>query len=96
MCLVWLGRRVLILSLLLPAGHSGVPMVTGQMNVMVDGLQADISNISGPMPDLAPSSQEREDSIDSSTLLVGPDTPTDGHTPAPMPADCTSSLSTMV
>uniref|UniRef100_A0A4W6CPU4 DiGeorge syndrome critical region gene 2 n=1 Tax=Lates calcarifer TaxID=8187 RepID=A0A4W6CPU4_LATCA len=45
--------------------------------------------------DSAPSTQEREDSIDSSTLLVGPDTPTDGHAPAPMPADCTS-LSTVV
>ncbi|KAM7369028.1 hypothetical protein PAMP_013327 [Pampus punctatissimus] len=77
-------------------GHSGVSMVPSQMNVMVDGLQADISNTSAPVPDLAPSSQEREDSIDSSTLLVGPDTPTDGHAPAPMPADCTSSLSTMV
>lgn len=71
-------------------------MVPSQMNVMVDGLPADISNTSGPVPELAPSSQEREDSIDSSTLLVGPDTPTDGHAPAPMPADCASSLSTMV
>lgn len=65
------------------------------MNAMGDGLQADIPNASGPTVDSAPSTQEREDSIDSSTLLVGPDTPTDGHAPAPMPADCTS-LSTVV
>lgn len=71
-------------------------MVPSQMNTMGDGLQADIPNASVPVPDSAPSSQEREDSIDSSTLLVGPDTPTDGHAPASMPADCASSLSTVV
>lgn len=71
-------------------------MVPSQMNTMGDGLQADIPIAPGPVPDSAPPSQEREDSIDSSTLLVGPDTPTDGHAPASMPADCTSSLSTVV
>lgn len=71
-------------------------MGPSQMNAMGDGLQADISSASGPTPDSAPSSQEREDSIDSSTLLVGPDTPVDGHAPAGMPADCSSSLSTVV
>lgn len=65
------------------------------MNAMGDGLQADIANPSVPVPASVPSTQEREDSIDSSTLLVGPDTPTDGHAPA-MPADCASSLSTVV
>lgn len=67
-----------------------------QMNTMGDGLQANIPNSTGPVPDSAPSCQEREDSIDSSTLLVGPDTPTDGHAPVSMPADCASSLSTVV
>ncbi|KAG7224000.1 hypothetical protein INR49_015257, partial [Caranx melampygus] len=76
------------------AGHSGVSMVPSQMNTMGDGLQGDIPNASGPMPGSALPTQEREDSIDSSTLLVGPDTPTDGHAPAPVPPDCTS-LSTV-
>lgn len=70
-------------------------MVPSQINAMGDMLQADIPHASGPVPDSAPSSQEREDSIDSSTLLVGPDTPTDGHAHTPMPADC-ASLSTVV
>lgn len=83
------------LSLLSPSGHSGVSMVPSQMNTMGDGLQGDIPNASVPMPGSAPPTQEREDSIDSSTLLVGPDTPTDGHAPAPVPPDCTS-LSTVV
>lgn len=88
--------RLHFLSLLLPSGHRGVSMVPSQMTAMGDGLQADISNASGPMPDLAPPTQEREDSIDSSTLLVGPDTPVDGHAPTCMPPDCISSLSTVV
>jgi len=72
-------------------------MVPSQMSHAIgDRLQTDIPNASGPVPDSAPSSQEREDSVDSSTLLVGPDTPTDGHAPTPMPADCASSLSTVV
>lgn len=77
-------------------GHGGVSIVPSQMNAMGDGLQANIPNTTGPVPDSTPSCQEREDSIDSSTLLVGPDTPTDGHAPACMPADCASSLSTVV
>lgn len=83
-------------SLLFPSGHSVVSMVQSQMNTMGDGLQADIPNASGPVPNSVPSSQEREDSIDSSTLLVGPDTPTDGHAPTPIAPDCGSSLSTVV
>lgn len=73
-------------------------MVPSQMNAMVDGLDADIPDPSGPMPDLPPlpPPQEREDSIDSSTLLVGPDTPVDENAPACMPGDVASSLSTVV
>lgn len=71
-------------------------MVPSQMNAMGDGLPADISNSPAPMPDLAPPTQEREDSIDSSTFLVGPDTPVDGQAPAGMPPDRASSLSTVV
>uniref|UniRef100_A0A3B5L4G0 DiGeorge syndrome critical region gene 2 n=1 Tax=Xiphophorus couchianus TaxID=32473 RepID=A0A3B5L4G0_9TELE len=67
-----------------------------QMNSLGNGLEAELPNSPAPAPVCVPSSQEREDSIDSSTLLVGPDTPTDGHAPAPLPADCTSSLSTVV
>lgn len=55
-----------------------------------DDLQADIPT-SCPLSESAPPPQEREDSIDSSTLLVGPDTPVDVQTP-----DCASSLSTVV
>lgn len=71
-------------------------LVPSQMNAMVDGLQAAIPNASGPATDSAPPSQEREDSVDSSTLLVGPDAPTDGPAPASTPADCASTLSTVV
>ncbi|TKS84499.1 Integral membrane protein DGCR2/IDD [Collichthys lucidus] len=56
-------------------GHRGVSMVPSQMNAMGDGLQADIANQSVPVPASVPSTQEREDSIDSSTLLhrrIGP------------------------
>ncbi|CAG5867433.1 unnamed protein product [Menidia menidia] len=74
--------------------HRGVSMVPSQMNAIGDRRQPDIPHASGPMPDSVPPSQGREDSIDSSTLLVGPDTPTDGH--APVPADCAPSLSTVV
>lgn len=69
-------------------------MVPSQMNPVGEGLQADMSNAPGPTPDSAPPPQEREDSIDSSTLLVGPDTPVDA--PTCVPADCASSLSTVV
>lgn len=76
-------------------GHRGVAVMPSQMNAMGDGLQANISS-SDPVSVSAPPSQEREDSIDSSTLLVGPDTPDDGRAPTGMPADCASSLSTVV
>lgn len=55
-----------------------------------EDLQADVPT-SGPLSEPAPPPQEREDSIDSSTMLVGPDTPGDGQAP-----DCASSLSTVV
>lgn len=74
-------------------GHTGVPMVPGQMNGFRDGLHSDIPNPCGPVSVVQPS-QQREDSIDSSTLLVGPDTPTSG--PAPGPTSPDSSLSTAV
>ncbi|KAJ0013141.1 hypothetical protein NQD34_017475 [Periophthalmus magnuspinnatus] len=74
-------------------GHAGVAMVPGQMNAIADGLQSDVPNPHGPGSAAAPP-QEREDSIDSSTFLVGPDTPTDGPSaPRPMTPD---SLSTAV
>lgn len=63
-------------------------MAPNQMNG--EDRQADVPP-SGPPPESAPPPQEREDSIDSSTLLVGPDTPGDGQAP-----DCASSLSTVV
>lgn len=79
-----------------PAGH-GVSLIPSQMNAMVDGLQAAVPNTcGGPAAVPAPPPQEREDSIDSSTLLVGPDTPTDGHAPSAVTPDCVSSLSTVV
>lgn len=72
-------------------------MVPSQMNAIVDGLDADIPDPSSPMPNLPPPPpQEREDSIDSSTLLVGPDTPVDENAPTCMPGDGASSLSTVV
>lgn len=71
-----------------PSGHQSISVAPNQMNG--DDLQADIST-SNPPSESAPPSQEREDSIDSSTLLVGPDTPGDGQAP-----DCASSLSTVV
>lgn len=78
-------------------GHNGVSVVPSQMNARGDGLEVELPDSPAPvLPDSVPSSEEREDSIDSSTLLVGPDTPTDGHAPAPLPADCTPSLSTVV
>ncbi|XP_030005106.1 integral membrane protein DGCR2/IDD isoform X1 [Sphaeramia orbicularis] len=77
-------------------GHSGVSMVTSQMNGIGEGLQTSIPNACGAVPDVALPSHEREDSIDSSTLLVRPDTPTEGHAPSTTPADCSSSLSTVV
>lgn len=63
-------------------------MTPNQMNP--DDLQADITT-SCPLSEAAPPPQEREDSIDSSTLLVGPDTPVEGQAP-----DRASSLRTVV
>uniref|UniRef100_A0A3P9H6N1 DiGeorge syndrome critical region gene 2 n=1 Tax=Oryzias latipes TaxID=8090 RepID=A0A3P9H6N1_ORYLA len=77
-------------------GHTGVSMAPSQMNAMGDGLQVGGPNSSAPIQDCAPPSQERADSIDSSTLLVGPDTPTDEQAPPPVGADHTSSLSTVI
>uniref|UniRef100_A0A8C7TDJ9 DiGeorge syndrome critical region gene 2 n=1 Tax=Oncorhynchus mykiss TaxID=8022 RepID=A0A8C7TDJ9_ONCMY len=70
----------------------GVQMIPSQMRDVVDAM-TDAPPVPVPM-----SSQEREDSMDSSTLLVGPDTPTYSHTPDSMPVDCSnsSSLSTVV
>lgn len=72
----------------LSPAHRSISMAPNQMSG--DGLQADLS-ASCPLSEPAPPSQEREDSIDSSTLLVGPDTPVDGQAPG-----CASSLSTVV
>lgn len=71
-----------------PSGHRSVSVAPNQMNG--DDPHADIPT-SGPLAEPAPPSQQREDSIDSSTLLVGPDTPVEGQAP-----DCASSLSTVV
>ena len=72
-------------------------MVPGQMSTMGEVLQTNVPIASVPEASPAPSTQVREDSIDSSTPLVGPDTPTDGHAPDCRPADCCSlpSLSTV-
>jgi len=68
-------------------------MLPSQVNATADGRQAALPHASGPAADSAAPSQEREDSIDSCTFLVGPDSPADGHAPPSMPAD---SLSTAV
>lgn len=67
-------------------------MIPSQMRDVVDAMT------DAPAPPVPMSSQEREDSMDSSTLLVGPDTPTDSHALESMPVDCSnsSSLSTVV
>lgn len=72
----------------LPVGHRSISLAPNQMSG--GDSQADIST-SCPLSESAPPSQEREDSIDSSTLLVGPDTPVEGQAP-----DRASSLSTVV
>lgn len=53
-------------------GRAGVPLSSGHMGSTSDSLQRDF-----PAPPLAvpPPLEEREDSIDSSTMLVSPDTP---------------------
>lgn len=82
------GVKLSSFSVSFPSGHRSISMAPNQMTG--EDLQADIPT-SGPLPESAPPPQEREDSIDSSTLLVGPDTPVDGQAP-----DCASSLSTVV
>lgn len=83
-------------------GHRDVAMVPSQMGAtMVDGLVAGIADHSGPTsdlppPPLPPPHQEREDSIDSSTMLVGPDTPVDENGPADGGSGVASCLSTVV
>lgn len=75
-----------------PIGHSGIPVLPGHhVTTAVDGLQQALDAPAASSP--ATVSQAREDSVDSSTLLVGPDTPTaDG--PAALgtatPSDCAS------
>lgn len=71
-----------------PSGHRSISMAPTQMDG--EDLQAGIPT-TAPLSESAPPPQEREDSIDSSTLLVGPDTPVEGQAP-----DCASSLSTVV
>lgn len=77
-------------------------MVPSQMSgTVVDGLDAGVPDHSGPMsdfpaPPLPPPPQEREDSIDSSTMLVGPDTPVDENGPTDSGSGATSCLSTVV
>lgn len=82
----------------LSAGRSGVPLATGHMSAVVDSLQRDFPGPALPAP--PPPLEEREDSIDSSTLLVSPDTPSESETSITQSstADCSSgpSLSTVV
>ncbi|XP_061553653.1 integral membrane protein DGCR2/IDD isoform X2 [Phycodurus eques] len=74
--------------------HGSAPVMPGHhVTVTVDGLQQTVDAPAGPL--LATASQAREDSVDSSTLLVGPDTHTaDGQ--APLGGASPSSLSTAV
>ncbi|KAL0965631.1 hypothetical protein UPYG_G00283740 [Umbra pygmaea] len=77
--------------------RGGIQMIPSQMRDVVDAM-TDRPVPPLPDPNSVPiSSQGREDSIDSSTLLVAPDSPSDDGAPD-MPADCgsSSSLSTMV
>lgn len=75
-------------------------MVPSQMSApMADGLDASVPDHSGPTsdfpaPPLPPPPQQREDSIDSSTMLVGPDTPVDENRPTD--GGAASCLSTVV
>lgn len=79
-------------------GHRGISMVPSQMGVtMVDELDAGVPDRSGPTSDFPvpaplPPPQEREDSIDSSTMLVGPDTPVDENGPTDGGASCLSTV----
>uniref|UniRef100_A0A673M515 Integral membrane protein DGCR2/IDD-like n=1 Tax=Sinocyclocheilus rhinocerous TaxID=307959 RepID=A0A673M515_9TELE len=79
--------------------RTGVPLATGHMSgaAAADSLQRDFP---GPaLPALLPPLEEREDSIDSSTLLVSPDTPNESESSITQSstADCSGpSLSTVV
>ncbi|XP_062410044.1 integral membrane protein DGCR2/IDD isoform X2 [Sardina pilchardus] len=79
--------------------RNGMPVSMGHMS-MVDAVGAGEGSLPPPLPP-PPAPQEREDSIDSSTFLVAPDTPTDSRGPAggaQDSTDCSSapSLSTVV
>uniref|UniRef100_A0A8C2A7M2 DiGeorge syndrome critical region gene 2 n=1 Tax=Cyprinus carpio TaxID=7962 RepID=A0A8C2A7M2_CYPCA len=79
-------------------GRTSVPLVTGHMSGTVDSLQRDFPEPALPAPP-PPPLEEREDSIDSSTLLVSPDTPSESESSITQSstADCSGpSLSTMV
>ncbi|XP_037120832.1 integral membrane protein DGCR2/IDD isoform X2 [Syngnathus acus] len=75
--------------------HGSMPVMAGhQVSTAADGLLQQAPAAASP----ATVSQAREDSVDSSTLLVGPDTPTMDGPGAATPPDCASpsSLSTAV
>ncbi|CAL1569434.1 unnamed protein product [Knipowitschia caucasica] len=77
-------------------GRAGVAMVPGQVQMpggLADGRQADVPNPHGYVAVAPP--QEREDSIDSSTLLVGPDSPAETLPPGPL-SSLSPDLSTAV
>ena len=77
--------------------RSAVPVVARQPNTMARCLQVAIPQVppAPPQQALGPPAGHREDSIDSNTLLVGPDTPTDGHAPShtTVAVDCGTGLS---
>ncbi|CAL8321143.1 unnamed protein product [Lota lota] len=76
--------------------RSAVPVVARQANPMARCLQVAIPQVppAPPQQALAPPAGHREDSIDSSTFLVAPDTPTDGQAPnATLAMDCGGGLS---
>ncbi|KTG31173.1 hypothetical protein cypCar_00018609 [Cyprinus carpio] len=58
--------------------RTGVPLATGHMSGAADSLQRDFPEPVLPAPP-PPPLEEREDSIDSSTLLVSPDTPSESE-----------------
>ncbi|XP_051973795.1 integral membrane protein DGCR2/IDD-like isoform X1 [Xyrauchen texanus] len=78
-------------------GRTGIPLATRHVNAMADSLQRDFLEQTSNQP---PPLEEREDSIDSSTLLVSPDTPSesDNIIIQSFSTDCSSgpSLSTVV
>ncbi|CAM4729174.1 hypothetical protein PO909_022900 [Leuciscus waleckii] len=79
-------------------GRTVVPLATGHMSGAANSLQRDFPEPALPAP--PPPLEERENSIDSSTLLVSPDTPSESEASITQSssADCSSgpSLSTMV